>query len=216
MDLGKVGTMNVEMVLDVACGWSYLSFARFERALSRYREQGGKVEVTFLPFQLDPHAPTGGQPEPLLDVLRHKFGANAVEDTQRFAAMAKSDGLQFNYDRAVHSNTFDAHRLITLATRQGMGEQMVERLFRAHYTDGLDVGDPGTLARLAAEVGVTVQDPAAGTTEVRAGLDKVRRMGVRGVPVFRFEGGPTLSGAQSEEALYDALRRTDDRVGRAR
>jgi predicted DsbA family dithiol-disulfide isomerase len=205
--------MNVEMILDVACGWSYLSFARFERALARFRSEGGEAKVAFLPFQLDPSAPTDGRPEPLLDVLQRKFGGNAVADTRRFAASAASEGLEFNYDVAVHSNTFDAHRLIAIATRQGLGEQMVERLFRAHYTDGLDVGDPGTLTRLAGEVGVTIPDPAAGVADVRAGLDRVRGMGVRGVPVFLFQGGPMLSGAQTEDTLYNALNRTTDRTG---
>lgn len=44
------------------------------------------------------------------------------------------------------SGTFEAHRLILMAGRQGLAEPMTERLFRAHFTDGLHIGDPQVLA----------------------------------------------------------------------
>jgi len=196
-------TRNVQIVLDPACGWSFLTYTRFERAAARYRALGGEVAVTFRPFQLDPDAVNDG--EPLLDVLRRKFGENAARNTVDFAALAAKDGLEVNYDRAVHSNTFEAHRLIATAARQGLAERMVDRLFRAHYTDGLDIGAADTLAKLAAEIGVKQGESEAGADEVRAELDSVRKSGVRGVPVFRFEGGPEFSGAQQEDALFAAL-----------
>jgi predicted DsbA family dithiol-disulfide isomerase len=193
--------MRVEIVLDIACVWSYLGYTRFTRAAEQYRAEGGEVDVAFRPFQVDPSASAHGQP--LLDVLRSQLGADVEGKTSYFALLAARDGLEMNFNRAVHPNTLEAHRLIAQAESQGLGDQMVERLFRACHTDGLNIGDIDTLAELATEIGVT--DSGSGADQLRAELDLVRSLGISGVPVFRFPDGLSLTGAQSQEALLDAL-----------
>ncbi|MFG1616364.1 hypothetical protein ACGFI3_26690 [Nonomuraea wenchangensis] len=69
---------------------------------------------------------------------------------------------------------------------------MAERLFRAHFSDGPHIGDSATLTRLAAEVGVTPGHVPS--REVRARLDRVRRLGITGVPVFLIENCPRSPG----------------------
>ncbi|MEV0199330.1 hypothetical protein [Nonomuraea sp. NPDC050691] len=88
---------------------------------------------------------------------------------------------------------------------------MAERLFRAHFTDGLHIGDPTTLTRLAAEVGVATGGvpPAV----VRARLDRVRRLGITGVPVFLIEDLPPLTGCVWE--CFDSSGQPKDPVGPA-
>lgn len=196
-------TVHVEIVMDVVCAPSYLSYTRFQRAAARHRAGGGDVEVTFRPFQLDPGAPPYG--EPLADVLLRRFGPGFREFVAPAAVEASEEGVVIDFDHAVAANTFEAHRLIATAARQGLGERMAERLFRAHFADGRDVGDHETLAELADEVGVGVRDP--GSDDLRGELRRVRELGVTGVPVFSFDGRLTLSGAQSEEALLAALQR---------
>ncbi|WP_181188299.1 DsbA family oxidoreductase [Actinopolyspora mortivallis] len=196
---------RVQLVLDVMCAWSYLGYNRLLHALSQYRAEGGEAELSFRPYQLAPHVSSRG--EPVLDALRRGFGEAAAAETKRVAAVAADEGIELRYDRAIATNTFEAHRLIASASHQGLGEPMVERLFRAHFTDGVNVGDPDALAGLAAEVGVTA--PSVSADEVRAALDEVKSSGVTGIPVFRFEGGETLTGFQPTEALLGALRGAD-------
>ncbi|MEV0633125.1 DsbA family oxidoreductase [Nonomuraea wenchangensis] len=98
------------------------------------------------------------------------------------------------------------------AGHQDRAEPMAERLFRAHFTDGPHIGDPATLARLAAEVGVTPGHVPS--REVRARLDRVRRLGITGVPVFLIENLPPLTGSQTETALPAALRQAAGHEGR--
>jgi predicted DsbA family dithiol-disulfide isomerase len=194
--------MDVEFVFDVPCVWSYFAYARFQRAAARIRAEGGEVGVRFRPFQLDPRATADGEPK--IDVLRRAFGAGADDAVAGIESKAASEGLTFRHRHAVWSDTLPAHRLIAVAARQGRGEAMVERLFRAHHTDELNIADPATLRRLADEVGVAWQD---GDDDVRAELARVRAEGVRGVPVFRI-AGRTLNGALSEETLYQAMSAT--------
>lgn len=192
--------MKVEIILDVPCVWSYFAFNRFQRVAARIREEGGELEVGFLPFQLAPEATPEGEPK--VDVLRRSFGDGTEDAITGITAKAAEEGLVFRHERAIFSNTFEAHRVIALASAQGKGEEMVERLFRAHHTDELNVGDLGVLRSLAEEVGVAWSDE--GAEESRAELERVRRSGVRGVPVFLVDGRE-LPGAQSEEELSAAL-----------
>ncbi|HEX5596410.1 MAG TPA: DsbA family protein [Micromonosporaceae bacterium] len=195
--------MDVEFVFDVPCVWSYFAYTRFQRAAARFRAAGGEVAVRFRPFQLDPRATVDGEPK--IDVLRRAFGAEADDAVAGIESKAASEGLAFRHRHAIWSDTLAAHRLVAVAARQGRGEEMVERLFCAHHTDELNIADPGTLRRLADDAGVAWEDGDDGG--VRAELARVRAQGVRGVPVFRFDGR-TLNGALSEETLYAALSAT--------
>jgi 2-hydroxychromene-2-carboxylate isomerase len=145
-------SVKVQIVADVICSHSYLGYTRFARAANRLRAEGVAVEVEFLPFELAPGASSEGQP--LLAVLEQTFGSQAVGGALAFAERAAREGLRFEYGKAIATGTFDAHVLIADAALQDKAEPMAERLFRAHFTDGLHIGDPATLARLAAEVGV--------------------------------------------------------------
>ncbi|MFI6292289.1 DsbA family protein [Nonomuraea sp. NPDC050790] len=201
--------MKVEIFSDVVCPWCYVGHTRFARAADAFRAKGGTVEITMRPFQLNPDAPAEG--EPLLGALERKFGPNAGQMTSQVTAVAEQEGLELNFDRAVSANTAQAHRLIHLATEQGLGEEMSQRLFKAHFTDGLNVGDAEVLAKLAAEAGVS--DDGGGTAEVDEQLARARQLGITGVPLFLFEGQFAVSGAQPYETFVAALDEVAERTG---
>lgn len=195
-------TLRINVVLDIACVWSYLRYARFLRVVERHRAAGGTIELIFRPFQVAPTAPVGG--EPLSEVHKRDFGVDAAQREARMTALAAQDGVEMNFDRAVFANTFEAHRLIALSAEQGRAEAMVERLFRAYFTDGLNVADPNTLMTLAAELGVAWSHDV-GSDIVRTELMRVRSSAITAVPLFIVDGGHILDGAQPEETLLSAL-----------
>jgi predicted DsbA family dithiol-disulfide isomerase len=201
--------MKVEIFSDVVCPWCYIGHARFARAAERFRAKGGTIEVTMRPFQLDPGASAEG--EPLIAYLERKFGPNAGQMVARVVSTAAAEGLEMDYDKAVSANTFEAHRLIEVATRQGLGKEMADRLFQAHFTEGLNVADADVLAKLAAEAGV--RDSGEGAEEVREQLGRARALGITGVPLFLFEGQYAVSGAQPEDALAAAIDEVAERTG---
>ncbi|MFF5209322.1 DsbA family protein, partial [Streptosporangium sp. NPDC000396] len=182
---------------------SYLGWNRLRRALARLRAEGGEAEVVFHPFQIAPDAPSDpAQAEPLEEVHKRVFGPSVGESTARMTALAAREGTVYDYGKALFANTFEAHRLITVAAAQGRAETMVDRLFRAYFADGLNLADSDTLRKLVAEVGVAWTD--GGVEETRAELEQVRMSGIRGVPIFKINGR-TLSGAQSEETFYGEI-----------
>ncbi|WP_188187342.1 DsbA family oxidoreductase [Nonomuraea sp. SYSU D8015] len=201
--------MKVEIFSDVACPWCYIGHVRFARAAERFRAKGGTIEVTMRPYQLNPDAPAEG--EPLISYLERKFGPDARQMVQRVTGIAAADGLEMHQDRAVSANTFEAHRLIEVATLQGLGGEMAERLFRAYFSEGLNVADADVLAKLAAEVGV--RDSGEGAEEVREQLGRARALGITGVPLFLFEGQYAVSGAQPEDTFAAAIDEVAERTG---
>ncbi|TDD45239.1 DsbA family oxidoreductase [Nonomuraea terrae] len=201
--------MKVEIFSDVVCPWCYIGHTRFARAAERFRAKGGTIEVTMRPFQLDPSTPE--EAEPIMPAMERKFGANARQMIDRVVGVAQADGLEMDYANALSANTLEAHRLIEVATRQGLGKEMAERLFRAYFAEGRDVADREALAELAAEVGV--QDTGEGAEAVAEQIGRARALGISGVPLFLFEGKYAVSGAQPEDAFAAAIDEVAERTG---
>jgi predicted DsbA family dithiol-disulfide isomerase len=203
--------MNVEIWSDVACPWCYLGKRHLEEALGRW--SGEDVAVTWRSFQLQPDAPRFGEPgagAPTRETLvaRGYSPEQLAESQARLTAMAGDAGLEYHLDRGRSANTFDAHALIKAADRQGRGDAMVERLFKAQHEEGLRLDDPEVLTRLAAEVGLE-GDAAVPTDEDREAVaedfELARGIGVNGVPFFVFDRRLALSGAQPAEVILQAM-----------
>ncbi|MEV0229374.1 DsbA family oxidoreductase [Nonomuraea sp. NPDC050786] len=201
--------MKVEIFSDVVCPWCYIGHARFLKAAEQFRAKGGTIDVTMRPYELNPDASVEG--EPLIPALERKFGPNARQMVERVTEVAAGEGLEMDQDRAVSASTFEAHRLIEVAQRQGRGKEMTERLFRAYFSEGLNVADADVLAKLAAEVGV--EDRGEGAEQVREQLGRARALGISGVPLFLFEGKYAVSGAQPEETFAAAIDEVAERTG---
>jgi predicted DsbA family dithiol-disulfide isomerase len=88
---------------------------------------------------------------------------------------------------------------------------MVRALYAAYFEFGLDLGDPDTLVRIAAQMGLDPEalrralQTDAGRAEVLADVEWSRQLGVTGVPFFLFDGKFWLTGAQPPEMLLKAF-----------
>jgi predicted DsbA family dithiol-disulfide isomerase len=210
------GAIRVDVWVDVACPWCYIGKRRLERALGMVGDV--RAEVTWRSFQLDPGAPRFGEPGAgglAEEYLARKLGVGlegARELNARVSALAAAEGLTYRLDRARHANTFDAHRLLQAAREAAAADELVERLFRAQFSEGARLDDPAVLRELAAAAGMDAEAvdrvlaSDAYSDAVLADLREAARRGVRGVPFFSFGDGPAVTGAQSAELLADALR----------
>lgn len=200
--------MEIEVYSDVVCPWCYIGKRRLEQALASY---AGDVTIRYRPFQLDPRPVD--QPQPLVDAIAAKFGGpeRAREIFAHTTGVAAADGLALHFDRAVAANTLDAHRLIWFAAARSRQAEMVDALYRAHFTDGVDVGSRAALASVAAGVGLDENeareflDSPAGEAEVRAELAAAHELGVASVPTFVFAGKYAVTGAQDPATLRAVL-----------
>ena len=198
--------LKVEIWSDVVCPWCYIGKRRFETAAAQF---DGEVEVTWRSFELDPHAPPVRE-HTATEHLAAKYGMSHEQAEASHAQMtelAAQEGLEYHFERARGGNSFDAHRLIHLATANGLQDEAMERVMRGYFTEGLPIGDREALVALAAELGLdgTALDSDAYADAVREDEQLAQRIGIHGVPFFVLDRRYGVSGAQPAEILVQAL-----------
>lgn len=202
--------LSVEVVHDLVCPWCFLGMRRLARTLRRRPDL--LIDLTWRPFLLNPDMPRAGMARP--DYVVRKFGG---EDRARrlyasIGEIGRAEGILFRFDRIRRTpSSLDAHRLVRFAARYGRADAMVEALFSAHFTDGLDIGDPASLVLIAAACGL---DPAAARTflaseqeteTIHADNLRSHRLGINGVPCFVVAGRHAIAGAQEPEVIERLL-----------
>ncbi|MGY0002699.1 DsbA family oxidoreductase [Micromonospora sp. I033] len=210
--------MEIEIYADVVCPWCWIGKRRLEQALASY---DGEVTVRYRPFQLDPTPVT--EAKPLIEALGAKFGGRDKAEgmAAHVTRVAKGAGIDMHFDRAVAANTFDAHRLVRFANERGRAAELVERLYRAHFQDGIDVGSLDALVTLAGEVGLDETETREylasnlGRREVAADLSAAHQLGISSVPTFVLAGKYAVTGAQEPETLLAALHEVAQRESAA-
>jgi predicted DsbA family dithiol-disulfide isomerase len=199
--------MRIDIFSDVICPWCFIGKRRLERAL-RERPQED-LAICWRAFQLNPDMPIQGMPRHLY--LEAKFGGSerAGQIYETIRQNGQREGIDFRFDRIKQTpNTVRAHRLIRFATERGLGDALVERLFTAYFTDGVDLGDMDRLADLAEETGLSRGEASAflesndGLADVLAETRFAYESGINGVPCFIFDRHYALAGAQEPEAFF--------------
>jgi predicted DsbA family dithiol-disulfide isomerase len=205
---------QIDVISDVVCPWCYIGQRRLAQALARLPDDDAarRAPIRWHPFQLNPDLPQGGVPRKTY--LEDKFGGpeRAAQIYARVAAAGATVGIPFAFDRIERQpNTRDAHRLINWAQAQGDASDMVERLFRAYFSEGRAIGDHAILAAIAGEAGLDsaaariLLDSDAGIDAIALMDGRAREIGVQGVPFFIFNQHIAVSGAQEPDVLLDAI-----------
>ena len=121
----------------------------------------------------------------------------------------------------VLTNSHRALAACEYAIEAGRGEEFEDRVYRAYFHDGDNIGEVETLTKLGAEAGL---DPAEVEESIRSPKYELKlknnsliahRRGVSGVPTF-FLGDYPLVGAQPEETMRKILTRATERIGAAK
>ncbi|MFZ4928393.1 DsbA family oxidoreductase [Chryseobacterium sp. Mn2064] len=207
--------MKIEIWSDVMCPFCYIGKNNFEQALEKLPFKG-EVEVEWKSFQLDPTLDPK-ETKNTIEYFREKKGfpeAQATQMLSQVTQMGKGAGIDFNFDTALITNTFSAHRLLHLAKKHQKSNEMEEALFIAHFIDGKNVGDTEVLVSLAENLGIDREEAIQAVTsdqldyEVNQDIMEARNNGVSGVPFFVLNGKYAVSGAQPVEVFENALQQT--------
>jgi predicted DsbA family dithiol-disulfide isomerase len=212
-----VAPMQVEIWSDVVCPWCFIGKVRFDKAVTILREKGitEPIDVVFRAYQLDPTAPIGA-PTPVEDAYAKKFGGRerAQQILQHVTNVAAEDGIQFNMDIALRANTIQCHRALHWAlTTLGAESQikLKERLLKAYFTDGLDVGDTEVIVQCAGECGFDAHAlnewliAGNGINEVQADLQGAAMREITAVPSFVINDQFLIPGAQDPEVFVNVI-----------
>lgn len=204
--------MRIDIWSDVVCPFCYIGKRQFEIALDQF-EHKNTVEIVWHSFELDPNTPKPTQGT-LTDMLVAKYNITPERASllnKGVVEMAALVGLYYDLDAAKPSNSFDAHRIIQLAKKNGLADKAEERFFSAYFIEGKDIANTDTLKALAVEIGLDSSEVAmvlAGdefAEDVRADQHLARQMNINAVPFFVIDNKYGLSGAQGGQTFLKAL-----------
>jgi predicted DsbA family dithiol-disulfide isomerase len=201
--------ISIDIVSDVICPWCFIGARRLDQAIASLTEPLA-TEVSFHPFLLDPTTPPEGAD--LRARLRAKYGVDPEGMFARVEAAAHASGIPLDFRKVRRTpSTVAAHSVLREARAKGTQRALAGALFDAYFLEGRDIGDPGTLASIAAahgfaeeEVLALVRSPEA-LAQTRADAQSAAAQGVTGVPFFVFGGAVAVSGAQSADVLRGAI-----------
>jgi predicted DsbA family dithiol-disulfide isomerase len=207
--------MRIDIYSDTVCPWCYLGKRRFELAVAARPQY--EPRVTWRPFELNPDLPPEGTDRAAY--LAAKMGspervAQAHEELKRQGA---ASGIEFRFDLIERvPNTRRSHLLMAHAARCGRQTGVMDRVMRAYFEEGCDIGDTEVLVRLGVEAGLAEHETRQ-TLVLRAGQDGVIAsqrhaavLGITGVPTFIFDGQYSISGAQDVGTLARVLDQVAD------
>lgn len=204
--------LKVQIWSDIMCPFCYIGKRRMEEALSQF-EHKEAVAIEWKSFELD----AGFIPSPNDNVIEHlaekyrkdtDWAQNMVDNmTQN----AKTAGLDFHFEKAVLANSHNAHRLLHLAKKHHLANELEELLFKAYLTDGKDLNNLDTLSKLGIEAGLEAEAIAQVlnsdiySKEVKQDIQQANTIGVQGVPFFVFDNKYAISGAQPATSFLQTL-----------
>jgi len=198
--------MYIDIYYDTVCPWCCIGKKRLDQALQSRAHIS--LKVRWKPFLLNPTMGPGGMDRQVY--LSQKFGgpdrAKRVYDA--ITKTGRENGIDFHFDLIEYTpNSIASHRLVYFAARFDLEVPMVERLFKAFFMEGQNIGDLSVLINLATEIGL---DKKASTAflesddmfdDVVKSDREARELGVHGVPAFVARERYVISGAQEAKIL---------------
>lgn len=199
--------MHIEIWSDVICPFCYIGKTQLEAAL---KEAGVEAQVEHRAFRLMP----GEAVAPVEDMFARKYGQTpqqAEASMRNVEANAAGEGLEFHIAGTLTGDTLDAHKLLILAGDRGVQPQVLNRFYRAYFTETRNVFDRDSLLDLVTEAGLD-RDEAKGALDsaelaarVAADQRTAQNFGVRGVPFVVIDRKFAVSGAQGKDNFVKAL-----------
>lgn len=201
----------IDLISDPICPWCWIGKRRLEKALSLLGHPQN-VQIVWRPFQLNPQMPPQGIERRAYRIAKFGSWERSLALDAQVATAGQVEGIEFVFDKMTRTpNTFDAHRLIWLAQKMGVQDAIVELLFRAYFSEGLNLNDLSTLIALATKAGIgtdaermLVSDE--GRSDVQEEEARYKSLGVSSVPSFFFNGRFAFAGAAEPPLLADAIR----------
>jgi len=211
--------LRIDIVSDVVCPWCIFGYKQLQLALAQMSGEFAVV-IHWQPFELNPHMPAQGQD--LREHIAEKYGTTADQSRgvrSRLTELGASLGFTFDYfDGMRIYNTFLAHQLLHWAGECGRQTELKMALFEAFFSRRENVGDVNMLAAIAGRAGL---DHGQAMDVLNSGryVEIVRReqarwldQEVHAVPMFYFNGGYPVPGAQEAQTFVRVLGKLKDKL----
>jgi len=202
--------MEIKMFSDTICGWCYIGKERLKQAL---REVGGNsIQVTNLPFQLNPDMPMEGMDR--IQYIKKKFGSieNAKPMYDNMILQGQQENLEIKLDKIKKTpNTVKSHLLIDYAKLNKVENEVMDSIFESYFFKAKDIGDENVLLEIGKKHDLDIKGLEKFITQ-KENLQKIdkldtiaKQMGISGVPFYIFNDKISISGAETMENLTQAI-----------
>ena len=201
--------MKINVFADTICGWCFIGHTNLKEALKKFPNL--KFDVHHTPFQLNPDMPTEGISRD--KYLEIKFGGKdyAASMYENMKLKAKESGLHFNFEKIKKTpNTVLSHLLINLSKQFNLQNEIIEKIYKSYFIDGLDIGDVKILINIAKENNIPenvftnfIND--RNTENINSKILIAKEKGINGVPFFEI-GKDFISGSQSSIQLENVIK----------
>jgi predicted DsbA family dithiol-disulfide isomerase len=207
--------MRIDIYSDTVCPWCYLGKRRFDLAVAARPQY--EPRVTWRPFELNPDLPPEGVDRASYLAARAGSQERLVQAQADLKRQGEASGIDFRFDLIGRMpNTRRSHLLIAHAARFGRQAAVNDRIMRAYFEEGCDIGDVEVLVRLGVEAGLGERQTRSALI-LRSGQDGVIAaerhaavLGITGVPTLVFDGQYTISGAQEVGSLAQVFDQVAD------
>ena len=211
--------MKITYWADYACPYCYIGETALKQAVKNLKIER-EVTLEMKAFELEPNGPLSYEAT-TAERNAKKYGYPVEEISKNIEEVNRRGqalGLDMHYDKSRYTNTFNAHRLTKFAQSkedESIADQLQERLFKAYFTDCLELADHDTLIKTAVESGLDeaeVRDVLLSekyADEVRSDESEAYCRQIHAVPFFVINDEYAIPGAlptgQIEKILLKLL-----------
>jgi predicted DsbA family dithiol-disulfide isomerase len=202
--------LKITMFSDFICPFCFIGFETIRKLKPEF-----DFELEWRGFQIHPEWPAEGMPAS--EYRRGMDSETRRAIWERISAMANAAGFLMKQPETL-SNSRLALEAAEFAKAVGKGEAFEERVYRAYFQEGLNIGDQGVLANLGADVGIDRDEMNLAlesnryTLRLQNNAYVAHEREVNGVPTF-FIGEYPLVGAQSEDVMRQVIKRAGELMG---
>lgn len=208
--------MKIDVWSDIICPYCYIGKRNLNMALKEL-ELDKDVEIIYHSFELNPHAKSEGKTD-TIKYLVDKYNIsneNAEIKLGKIISMGKEVGLELSFEDIIHTNTFNAHRLIHFARKYNKVDEVVESLFKANFIDFLNVGDIEVLGDIGKKSGLDKEEiiKMLNTDEYFSEVNNDKFMAValrlNSVPYYIINDKYAISGAQPVKVFMEIFKKAN-------
>ena len=204
--------LKIDIVSDIVCPWCVIGFRNLKKAMEELKTELS-FEICWKPYELHPEIPQEGYDKKLY--MQQKFGSsNGRSPYSEIIKIGESIGFEFNFSKTERiPNTFMAHRLLWKAEQYNLQTELSETLFKAYFTDGLNIGSKDILSNLCESIGMNkeeimnfLESEEGGQETADLEMDFIEKS-IGAVPTYFINDKYIIQGGQEPETFVSFLRK---------
>ena len=202
--------VKIEMIHDLVCSWCPIGYTNLKQALNNLNV---KADWYFLPFELNPDMPPEGERiNDHLARLYHWNETKLIEYRAHLLGVANEAGVKMDFSKRTHYyNSHKAHLLMHWSESINQQQTMKERLMKAYFEKGFDIGRMENLLNLVKDLGLdtisakTFMESKEAEQTLMAKQERVAKIGLSSVPAFIINEHILITGSNSVDIFEEKM-----------